>query len=106
MPPQTALPTCLPAAAAPSAAAAQLAGWAAALQAALCRASQFYAAVCSKSLLAPAELRLVRSGTFARLHDAAIQRGAAPEQCKLPVVARRTWERQLLESGRWQPTDC
>lgn len=88
--------------AAPADASAQLAGWAAAVQRAMCACSQFYAALCAKRMLGPAELRLVRPGAFAQLREAAVRRGAAPEQCKPPVVVKREWERQLLESCRWQ----
>ncbi len=85
----------------PADVAAQLAAWAAAVQRALSASSQFYAALRTKRLLGPAELRLVGPGAFAALRQAAVQRGAAPEQCKPPVVVKREWERQVLEGSRW-----
>lgn len=95
-------PPCpLHAEAAPAAASVQQASWAAALQRSMCDASQFYAALCTKRMLGPAELRLVRPGAFSRLREAAVQRGAAPEQCKPPVALKREWERQVLEGCRW-----
>ncbi|KAI7842843.1 hypothetical protein COHA_003588 [Chlorella ohadii] len=82
----------------PADAAAQLAAWAAAVQRALCASSQLYTALCTKRLLGPAELRLVRPGAFAALRQAAVRRGAAPEQCKPPAVVKREWERQFVKT--------
>lgn len=85
-----------------SAPAAELRHWAQALQAALCTSNPHYLDYALELRFAPAEVRLLRCGAFASLRDEAIARGAAEQQCKPPMVAKRQWERQLLERWWWR----
>jgi hypothetical protein len=77
--------------------------WSGALQAALRHCAPTYATYFGEGKLGPAELRLVRCGTFDRLCQEALARGAAAGQYKPPVVAKKVWERELLEAQRWLP---
>ena len=45
----------------------------------------------------------MRCGTFDRLCQEALARGAAAGQYKTPVVAKKAWERELLEAQCWLP---
>jgi len=80
-----------------------LGSWATEMHAALCRCNTQYALYSQRGKLGTAEVRLVRSGTFAHMRWAGIQRGASSIRAKPPVVARQEWQLQLLEEWRWQP---
>lgn len=57
-----------------------------AVDSALCQSNSLYELSRTSNRIGTAEVRLVRSGTFRRLRDIFVQRGASPTQVKVPRV--------------------
>lgn len=81
----------------------QLAAFEAELQRRLAAANAQYAEYVQEGRLGRPELRLLRPGAFLALRAEAVARGAAPAQCKPPVVVPPGgWQQARLERWRQQ----